>query len=96
VINIGSGAETTIENLIKLIGHITRTPIVPLRNTSGGGVNRLWANIGKAHALLSYAPKFSLEDGLRATIERDARFSLSKRDTAPLNEKRLAPEAASS
>ena len=96
VINIGSGAETTIENLIDLIGRITHNPIVPLRNTSGGGVNRLWANLGKAHALLGYAPKFSLEEGLRATIERDARFSLSKRDTAPLNEKRLAAEARSS
>ncbi len=96
VINIGSGAETTIEDLINLIGRITHNPIVPLRNTSGGGVNRLWANIGKAHALLGYAPKVSLEEGLRATIERDARFSLSKRDTAPLNENRMAPEARSS
>lgn len=96
VINIGSGAETTIEDLIDLIGRITHNPIVPLRNTSGGGVNRLWANIGKAHALLGYAPKVSLEEGLRATIERDARFSLSKRDTAPLNENRVAPEARSS
>ena len=57
VINIGSGAETTIEDLIDLIGRITHNPIVPLRNTSGGGVNRLWANIGKAHALLGYAPQ---------------------------------------
>jgi UDP-glucose 4-epimerase len=88
VINIGSGAETSIEGLVDLIGRITHTPIVPLRNTGGGGVKRLWANIGKAHALLGYAPKFSLEDGLRATLERDARFSLSKRDTAPLSEKR--------
>jgi len=96
VINIGSGAETTIANLVAIIGHLTHAPIVPLRNTSGGGVSRLWANIGKAHALLGYAPKFSLEEGLRATIERDARFSLSKRATAPLNEKRLASEAPSS
>jgi UDP-glucose 4-epimerase len=96
VINIGSGAETTIEDLIDLIGRITHNSIVPLRNTSGGGVNRLWANIGKAHALLGYAPKISLEEGLRATIERDIRFSPSKRDTAPLNETRVAPEARSS
>ena len=96
VINIGSGAETTIEDLIDLIGRITHNPIIPLRNTSGGGVNRLWANLGKAHALLGYAPKVSLEEGLRATIERDARFSLSRRDTAPLSEKRSAAQAPSS
>jgi UDP-glucose 4-epimerase len=96
VINIGSGTETTIKELIDLIGRIAHTPIVPLRNTSGGGVKRLWANIGKAHALLGYAPKVGLEEGLRATIERDARFNLSKRDTAPLNENRVATAARSS
>jgi UDP-glucose 4-epimerase len=96
IINVGSGAETTIEDLIELIGRITHNPIVPLRNTSGGGVNRLWANIGKAHALLGYAPKVSLEEGLRATIARDARFSLSKRDTAPLTEKRSTTQPQSS
>lgn len=90
VINIGSGEETSIETLIDLIGRLTHNPIVPLRNTSGGGVKRLWANIGKAHALLNYTPKIGLEDGLRLTIERDPRFSLSRRDTAPLVEKRTA------
>src|SRR5512136_1738404 len=89
VINIGSGEETSIDSLIDLIGQLTHNPIVPLRNTSGGGVKRLWANIGKAHALLSYQPNVSLEEGLRLTIERDQRFSLSRRDTAPLPEKRF-------
>src|SRR5512136_1509892 len=89
VINIGSGEETSLDALINLIGRLTHNSIVPLRNTSGGGVKRLWANIGKAHALLSYQPNVSLEEGLRLTIERDQRFSLSRRDTAPLPEKRF-------
>jgi UDP-glucose 4-epimerase len=92
VINIGSGEEIPIESLIDLIGRLTRTPIVPLRNPSGGGVKRLWANIGKARALLNYQPQFSLEDGLRLTIERDPRFSLSRRATAPLPGKRSSSD----
>jgi UDP-glucose 4-epimerase len=96
VINIGSGEETSIEALIDLIGRLTHNPIVPLRNTSGGGVKRLWANIGKAHALLNYHPKVGLEEGLRLTVERDQRFSLSRRDTAPLSEKRFIADTRAS
>ncbi len=88
VINIASGTETSIDTLIDLIGRVTHSPIAPLRNNSGGGVKRLWANIGKAHALLNYAPKVGLEDGLRFTIERDARFRPSGRDTVPSADKR--------
>jgi UDP-glucose 4-epimerase len=87
VINIGGGAETTIDQVIALIGRLTHQSIVPLRNNSGGGAKRLWANIGKAQALLGYTPRISLEDGLRLTIERDPRFrdlsTQPKRATAP-------------
>ena len=96
VINIGSGEETSIESLPDLIGRLTHNQVMPLRNTSGGGVKRLWANIGKAHALLNYQPKVSLAEGLRLTIERDQRFSLSHRDTAPLPEKRFSADARTS
>jgi UDP-glucose 4-epimerase len=96
VINIGSGQETPIESLIDLIGRVMHNPIAPLRNPSGGGVKRLWANIGKAHALLNYQPKISLEEGLRLTIERDLRFSLANRDTAPLHDKRSVSESKAS
>jgi UDP-glucose 4-epimerase len=95
VINIGSGQETAIESLIDLIGQLTHNPIVPLRNTSGGGVKRLWANLGKARALLGYSPKISLEEGLRLTIERDPRFGLSRRDAASLVDNRTATNQTS-
>ena len=96
VINIGSGQETPLASLVDLIGRATHNPIVPLRNTNGGGVKRLWANIGKAHALLGYQPKVSLEEGLRLTIEHDPRFSPANRDTAPLHDKRVMPEPKAS
>jgi len=74
VINIGGGAETRLDQLVELIGRVTHQTIQPLRNASGGGVKRLWANLGKAQALLSYTPRTPLEDGLRLMIERDPRF----------------------
>ena len=54
VINIGSGTEASIETLVEVIGRVTNNPIIPLRNLSGGGVKRLWANIGKAQALFDF------------------------------------------
>ncbi len=75
VINIGSGSETSIKSLIEVISRITNSPIEPLRNSNGGGVKRLWANIGKANALLGFMPKVSLDSGLRLTLEKDARFA---------------------
>ncbi|MBI5566465.1 MAG: hypothetical protein HY870_16315, partial [Chloroflexi bacterium] len=70
----GGGGEITIDQVIALIGRLTHQSITPLRNNSGGGVKRLWANLGKAQALLGYTPRISMEDGLRLTIERDPRF----------------------
>lgn len=74
VINISSGSETSINSLVDLIGRIINSSIEPLRNSSGGGVKRLWANIGKANALLNFTPHISLEDGLRLMLDRDPRF----------------------
>ena len=74
VINIASGTETRIDALLELVGRATNQSLSPLRNSKGGGVKRLWANIGKARALLGFNPRVSLEEGLKLTIERDAQF----------------------
>ena len=74
VINIGGGSETSIRSLIELISQIVNKPIEPLHNASGSGVKRLWANIGKANALLGFSPQVSLEAGLRLMLARDPRF----------------------
>jgi len=74
VINIASGTETQIDALLELVGRVTHQSLAPLRNNKGGGVKRLWANIGKARALLGFNPRVSLEEGLKLTIERDAQF----------------------
>src|SRR5512135_422593 len=74
VINIGSGSETSIRTLIDLISQVANRPIEPLHNASGSGVKRMWANIGKANALLGFSPQVSLEAGLRLMLARDPRF----------------------
>ncbi len=87
VINIGSNVETSIAVLVAMIGRITGSSIVPLRNNNNGGVQRLWASIGKARTLLNYTPKVMLEDGLRLTIERDERFQTLIRHAPAMGEK---------
>lgn len=88
VINIGGGAETRLDQLVELIGRVTHQTILPLRNASGGGVKRLWANLGKAQALLSYTPRTPLEDGLRLMIERDPRFRATANGAPSKRDKR--------
>lgn len=74
IINIGSGAETSVLDLADLIirrmkhGEILKTP------HEEGGVSRMCADISLARDLLGYKPRYTLTDGLRLTIERDPRF----------------------
>jgi UDP-glucose 4-epimerase len=76
IINIGSGRETSIRELAALVGRITGKPVEPLYSPAQtGGIDRLCAHLGKAQRLLKYAPKVSLEVGLRLTLERDPRFA---------------------
>ena len=74
VINVGSGIETTVEELIELILELTgRTDLKPIyKPPRKGDIRRSWADISKARALLGYEPKVSLEQGLRELIEHVA------------------------
>lgn len=75
VINIGSGEETSILDLARLVLNITGSSsnIVTSAQISGG-VSRMCANIALAEKRLNYKPSISLEDGLRLTLQRDPRF----------------------
>jgi len=75
VINIGGGLELSINELAQHIERAIGKKVSPLHNTSiGGGVQRLYADIGKAGALLNFRPRISIDEGLRLTLQRDARF----------------------
>jgi UDP-glucose 4-epimerase len=79
VINIGSGAETSIHSLADLVLYVTgsQTNIVTSTQTPGG-VSRLWADLSLAAQKLNYKPSISLEKGLRLSLQRDVRFKESK------------------
>ncbi len=77
VINIGSGVETSVEELIALMEEVIgRRAHVLYNQEQSGGVRRLVADIEKAEKLLGYRPQWSLEEGLRETLRRDPRFQL--------------------
>lgn len=82
IINIGSGVEVTITQLVDNIERIVGRPVHRIVNQDeGGGVSRLVADISLAAELLEWNPRTSLSDGLAATIRGDERFRLDKKPT---------------
>lgn len=83
VINVGSGEETSINELAATIGKVTNRSVYTLYpNTENkGGVERLVAEISRARSLLDYRPQFSLADGLAQMLREDERFSQRRRPT---------------
>ena len=75
VINIGSGQETSLRELVRLVMQATGTKTEVITNPHNDpGVSRMCADISLARSKLNYHPRLSLEEGLRLTLERDARF----------------------
>jgi UDP-glucose 4-epimerase len=75
VINVGSGRETSVNELIREIERATgRRANVIYNLEKSGGVPHLAANIDRAGELLSLRPRVDLAEGLRLTLERDPRF----------------------
>ncbi len=77
VINIGSGQETAILDLARLILALTGSKAQILLNPDRSpGVQRMRADLSKAARLLGYTPRVSLEEGLQRMLAEDARFHL--------------------
>ncbi len=75
VINIGSGIETSVLDLINMIMEVTGVKTEAIANTrTDAGVSRMCADIKLAREKLGYLPRFSLSEGLRLTLDRDPRF----------------------
>src|SRR5574339_279327 len=75
VINIGSGSETSINDVVKAIQDVTGSNAEVIYNPkTSGGVSRLCADLTLASQKLNYRPSISIHDGLRLTLRRDARF----------------------
>lgn len=84
VINIGSGVETSIRDLIRMVMQVLGMKVEAISNPRNDpGVSRMCASLSLARELLGYLPNISLEEGLRLTLERDPRFKKESVGTRP-------------
>lgn len=75
VINVGSGTEISVRDLVKTIQEVTASNAKVLYNSqTSGGVSRLCADLSLASQKLNYRPSIPLAEGVRLTINRDPRF----------------------
>ncbi len=75
VINVGSGQETSVRDLVrKVLEATTGSPQVVENTKTSGGVSRMMADITCAKEKLNFRPSIKLMDGLRLTLQRDPRF----------------------
>ncbi len=75
IINVGSGQETSMRQLIEQIGATVHSQANVIENTEAlGGIQHLVADLTKARQLLKYKPRTLLADGLRRFYELDPRF----------------------
>jgi UDP-glucose 4-epimerase len=75
VINVGSGVETSIRDLITCVQEVTGidTEVIYSAKTPGG-VSRMRADLSLASQRLNYYPSINLAKGLQLTLKRDPRF----------------------
>ncbi|PKO14620.1 MAG: epimerase [Chloroflexi bacterium HGW-Chloroflexi-10] len=74
-INIGSGRETGVRELTRLVLEITgKKPEIVYNIRNDGGPGRMCANLNQAREKLNYAPHIPLEIGLQMTIDNDPRI----------------------
>ena len=72
ILNLGTGQQTKIAQVVKLVKEITRSKVKPEYNQikSVQIEPKTWvADISKAKKSLNWKPKFSLEEGLNRDIE---------------------------
>lgn len=75
VINIGSGKETSIRELIRCVQDVIGSETEVIYNPkTPGGVSRLCADVSLAGQKLNYRPSIGLVEGLRLTLKRDPRY----------------------
>jgi len=76
IINVGSGHETSINELAQSVAEVVGRKVEMLHSPAGGGgVSRLCADIDAARQLLHYEPRVELRHGLQRTLEKDPRFA---------------------
>jgi UDP-glucose 4-epimerase len=75
VINVGSGVETSIRELVRQVAEASgRETQVIYNSSTPGGVSRMQADLSLASQKLNYRPSIKLAEGLRLTLKRDPRL----------------------
>ena len=75
VVNVGSGTETSVKELVRLIVEMTGSKAEVIYNPrTVPGVSRMRADLTMVYDKFGYQPRTSLTEGLRLTLERDLRF----------------------
>jgi UDP-glucose 4-epimerase len=71
-INVGSGGETSVRELVRQVMDVTGgKPEVVYNPRNEGGLSRLCADIKLAREKLGYIPKTTLLEGLKITLEKE-------------------------
>jgi len=75
ILNVGSGQETSINDMARLIGTVTGKSVRLLYSqVESGGVPRLVADLTLAQEKLGFRPRVPLEEGLRRLLALDPQF----------------------
>lgn len=75
IINIGSGTEMAVRDLVNLVLEVTGgSPEVVYNPRNEGGVKRMCADMTQAADLLNFRPAVDLRTGLRLTFDQDKRL----------------------
>ena len=70
ILNLGNSSPITLKGMIEIIGKVLSIePIINQLPMQPGDVERTYADISKAKALISYEPKTSFEDGIKKFVE---------------------------
>ncbi len=86
VINVGSGQETSINDLIQTLEEVTGKEAHVLHNPQASpGVSRMVADLTRARSLLGYRPRVPLHEGIRRMLRQDPRFAREARAAAPVS-----------
>lgn len=74
-INIGSGLETSLHELVRQVTGVTGRELSVLTNDGqSGGVSRLVADLAKARQVLGFQPQINLREGLKLLLAKDPQF----------------------
>jgi nucleoside-diphosphate-sugar epimerase len=76
ILNIGSGVEVCISDLVDTLERVLGRPVHRLFNPEdASGVSHLAADTALARNRIGFLPSVSLAEGLRLARQRDSRFS---------------------